>query len=132
MIGVRRAPSSELRRLADELIAQLDAGTLTAPALRRGLDQLLGARPRCQDLLYLQTYSSSPDSQVIGMTLIEEGCIKPVGLDATQWPYQRVLDAVMDGWRIISFPNMALAAVSPDEPHGLGFEFILERAEPGA
>ena len=128
MAGERKKPRMLLRQWADGLTAEMEAGTLTVASLRRALDEVIGwAEQRRQDLLYLQAYSSSPDSQVIGMTLIQDGCIVPVELDATQWPYQRVLDAVMDGWRIISFPNMALMAVPADEPHGLGFEFILER-----
>ena len=79
---------------------------------------------RVQDLLYLQTYSSSPDSQVLGMALIENARIVPVGIDATKWPYQTVLEAIADGWRVVSFPNITHRA---DDPQGFGYEFILER-----
>jgi len=128
MSHARTTPKNLLRQRADALVLEHEAGTLTATALRGGLDELLEfMEPGPQDLLYLQTYSSSPDSDVIGMTLIEAGHVVPVALDSADWPYQKVLDAVMDGWRVISFPNMALLAVSPDQPHGLGFEFILER-----
>ena len=47
--------------------------------------------------------------------------------DPDDWTYQSALDAINDGWRVISFPNMALLALSADDPHGLGFEFILEK-----
>lgn len=83
-------------------------------------------RKTVQDLLYLQTYSSAPDSQVLGMTLIENARIVPAGIDATKWPYQTVLDAIADGWRVVSFPN-ASSTAPPDDPQGFGYEFILER-----
>ena len=37
-----------------------------------------------------------------------------------------VIDAIRDGWRVISFPNMALS-LDENRTYGLGFEFILER-----
>jgi len=58
--------------------------------------------------------------------LIEDGVLKEGPANSEDWPYQTVLDAVGDGWRIISFPNMALLTVDDREFHGLGFEFILE------
>ena len=61
------------------------------------------------------------------MTYIEAGVLKEAPSDPDEWQYQTVLDAVQDGWRIISFPNMALLAMSDEEAYGLGFEFILER-----
>ena len=42
------------------------------------------------------------------------------------WPYATVIDAIRDGWRVISFPNMALS-LDENRTYGLGFEFILER-----
>jgi hypothetical protein len=64
---------------------------------------------------------------VVGMTYIEAGVLKEASSDPNEWQYQTVLDAVQSGWRIISFPNMALLAMSDEESYGLGFEFILER-----
>ncbi len=42
------------------------------------------------------------------------------------WPYEKVVDALRDGWRIISFPDMALS-LDENRTYGLGFEFILEK-----
>jgi hypothetical protein len=116
------------REITDTLEAELEAGTLTKERLRQGLDAVAhqNGHPR-QDLLYLQAPNTSPHSQVVGMMLIEGGERSEGGLDPEEWPYQTVLDAVKDGWRIISFPNMALLAMDHDDSHGLGFEFILER-----
>ena len=61
------------------------------------------------------------------MLLIEDGELREGPPNPEDWPYQTVLDAVREGWRIISFPNMALLAVDEKEFYGLGAEFILER-----
>jgi len=61
------------------------------------------------------------------MTLMEGGEQKPVPENADDWPYQSAVEAMRDGWRVISFPNMALMALNHDDAHGLEFEFILER-----
>jgi hypothetical protein len=116
------------QQIAADLEAELAAGTLTAARLHQGIADL--AQPsgaQRQQLLYLQTTNTSPHSQVVGMMLMQNGIRSEGGLDPEEWPYQTVLDAVQDGWRIISFPNMALLAMDHDDSHGLGFEFILEK-----
>lgn len=112
--------------ILDELIEQLNAGTLTAERLRQDVTSLCAQRGT-QDLLYLQAVRTSVTSQVVGMTMIRDGKVEEGTADADDWPYQTVLEAVQDGWRIISFPNMALMAVDITEAYGLGFEFILEK-----
>jgi hypothetical protein len=116
------------RKITESLAEKLAAGSLTVAELRRGVADLLlrNGRGR-QDLLYLQSQSTSVASRVVGMMLIENGECSEGPPDPEDWPYKTALEAVRDGWRIINFPNMALLAVSADEPHGLGFEFILER-----
>ena len=61
------------------------------------------------------------------MMLVEDGQLIEGPADPAAWPYQTVLEAIRDGWRVISFPNMALLAIDETELHGFGFEFILER-----
>ena len=114
--------------ITEELASKLEAGTLTVDELHRGIDALLPqAGEKRQDILYLQCNNTSLQGEVIGMTMIEDGQLSEGPPDPKDWPYKTVLEAVDDGWRIISFPNMALLAVSESDPHGLGFEFILER-----
>ena len=43
-----------------------------------------------------------------------------------EWPYNSVLEAMNDGWRVIKFPEMALM-LQEDKTFGLGCEFILEK-----
>ncbi len=116
------------QKIAADLETELAIGTLTTARLRQGIADIVQSSGNSrQDLLYLQAANTSPHSQVVGMMLIREGVRSEGGLDAEKWPYQTVLDAVREGWRIISFPNMALLAMDHDDSHGLGFEFILEK-----
>ena len=109
------------------LTAKLASGTLTVDELRSAIVKLRSDHQPRQDLLYLQVSNTSVEGNVIGMMLIEDGELDEGPPDPEDWPYKSVLAAVRDGWRIISFPNMAMSMVPPEEPQGFGFEFILER-----
>ncbi len=116
------------KELMETLTSELQRGTLTADRLRQGIRDIVGENGhQQQDVLYLQASSTSPGSGVVGMLQIEDGELSEGPPDPDNWPYKTVLDAVRDGWRIISFPNMALLTVDEKEFYGLGFEFILER-----
>ena len=116
------------REILNSLMAELQRGELTPAQLHKGITDLIGQNSRKpQDILYLQARNTSPESQVVGMMQIEGGKRVPCPPDPDDWLYQTVLDALKDGWRIISFPNMSLLAVDEKEVYGLGFEFILER-----
>ena len=116
------------QQIAHELESELKAGSLSPDRLRQGLEEIAGGgTARTQDLLYLQTARSSPSSQVIGMMSLVDGEPTEGALDADEWPYQTVVDAMKDGWRVVSFPNMALLAMNAADAHGLEFEFVLER-----
>ena len=112
----------------ESLVTELQQGALTEANLRQGIADIVGAdNPKRQDVLYLQAVTTSPGAAVVGMLLLEDGELCEGPPDSEDWPYQTVLEAVRDGWRIISFPNMALLAVDEKEFYGLGAEFILER-----
>lgn len=112
----------------ETLVAELQQGTLTEASLREGVADIVGAdNPKRQDILYLQAVTTSPGAAVVGMLLVEDGELREGPPDPEDWPYQTVIEAVRDGWRIISFPNMALLTVDEKEFYGLGAEFILER-----
>lgn len=116
------------KEIMNALMVGLQRGELTPAQLCQGITDLIGQTNRKpQDILYLQARNTSPESQVVGMMQIEGGKRVACLPDPDDWPYQTVLDAVKDGWRIISFPNMSLLAVDEKEVYGLGFEFILER-----
>ena len=110
---------------------KLRAGTLVEADLQQVLDHLSngtsdGAPPKRQRLLYLNTGSTGVDSQVLGMSLVENGQILEGPDDVDEWPYNSVLEAMNDGWRAIKFPEMALM-LQEDKTFGLGCEFILEK-----
>ncbi|MEE3260047.1 MAG: hypothetical protein VX293_12630 [Candidatus Latescibacterota bacterium] len=119
--------TSAQNQIAARLEGDFAAGQLSADGLRAALEALLQDTARRQDLLYLHATSTAPSASVVAMTLVEGGAIVAPPDDPDDWPYQSALDAINDGWRVISFPNMALLALSADDPHGLGFEFILEK-----
>lgn len=104
-------------------IAKLRAGTLTESDLRALLPSAGKTR---QSLLYLQLQNTHPGSPALGYTLIVDGRTLDAPRDPKDWPYQSALDAVRDGWRIISFPELSLL-MDPVTPRGLGCEFILEK-----
>ncbi len=109
----------------EHCVALLRRGELTEAVLRQAF-----AGPsqegKSQDLLYLQCRGTSPDSQAIGMMMVRNGMIEQGAANADQWPYQNVLAAIADGWRVISFPNLALM-MDDSTTFGLGCEFILEK-----
>ena len=112
----------------ESLVMGLQQGTLTETNLRKGITDIVEVdNPKRQDVLYLQAVTTSPGAAVVGMLLIEDGELHEGPPNPEDWPYQTVIEAVRDGWRIISFPNMALLAVDEKEFYGLGAEFILER-----
>ena len=84
-----------------------------------------------QNLLYLQAESVSIRSAVIAMALhtpMPDSVtqIEPTGVD---FPYVTVHEAVIDGWRIVTFPSPKEPATSDDGLTIFGYEFILEKME---
>jgi hypothetical protein len=95
------------------------------------LQELLSSAttPR-QQLLYLQATSTSPLSRVVGAARYLPGeRHDDYTLDPTGFPYETVMQAVEDGWRIIQFP-VPPTTFSDQALDYLGFEFVLERFEP--
>jgi hypothetical protein len=84
------------------------------------------ARPRCQNLLYLQLRNTNPGSQVLGMSMFVDGKMVEPPADPADWPYPSALAAIADGWRVVSFPELALL-MDESVPQTLGCEFILEK-----
>ena len=112
--------------LLEECMRKLRRGALEEADLRHVIDALESQRGAKQDLLYLHTRSSSVTDPVIGISLIRDGKVRELPADPDRWPYQSVLEAINDGWRVISFPDLALLMDEPS-PAGLGCQFILER-----
>ncbi len=116
----------KLRRQLESCIEAFRAGTLSEGMLQKALEAASGSARKSQDLLYLQGTNTSLTSPVNGMLLMEGGEIAEEMPDAEDWPYQTVLEAVRDGWRVVQFPNLAVL-LDESRSYGLGCEFILER-----
>ena len=116
------------RQQIQQWLEKLRAGALAEDDLQQALDQLDGQNNDAakQRLLYLQTTTTSVDSDVLGMSLVENGQVLGGPDDPEEWPYHTVLEALGDGWRVIKFPEMALL-LQEDQPIGLGCDFILEK-----
>lgn len=123
--------NATIREQVERCIEELRRGELTEEGLQGVLDSIDRrregrGRKRRQDLLYLQTRSTSIDYPVLGMRILENGVLSDGPRDPDEWPYKTVLEAVNDGWRIIKFPEMALL-LDESRSFGLACEFILER-----
>ncbi len=114
--------NQQARRQVEQCIGDLRRGVLTEDALRR-IPELAG---KPQDLLYLQAETNSLSSALLGMRIVENGEMRDGPEDPSDWPYETVLDAVRDGWRVIKFPELALM-LDDKRSYGLGCDFILER-----
>lgn len=121
-----RADLGEARRRVERCLELLHEGRLREQDLQGILVALEAAPPSVQDLLYLQAASTSPFAEITGMLLVVGGKKVELPRAAEQWPYRTVMDALRDGWRILTFPNLALL-LDDSRNHGLGPEFILER-----
>jgi hypothetical protein len=83
-----------------------------------------------QRLLYLHAGSPSIRSNLIGYALHEPVSDSNTQIDplAPENPYNCVHDAILDGWRVIHFPQQ-LAPFEDREIDIMGYEFILEKLE---
>ena len=117
------------RHKLERCIGLLEQGSLTAADLRdlaaASSSAFAGQR---QELLYLQTATTSVTSEVIGMLLVAGGKVSDGPLDAGEWPYKSVLEAMEDGWRVVRFP-VQLPAGHTQDAH-ITCEFVLERWGP--
>ena len=114
-----------------EWLEKFRDGTLTEDDFQRVLNRLNDQpreRKRQQKLLYLHTSTTGVDSEVLAMALVDNGQIFEGPGDPAEWPYNSVISAIDDGWRVIKFPEMALL-LQEDKTFGLGCEFILEKWE---
>jgi hypothetical protein len=102
------------------------AGALTGADIDAAVEMAEALGSRRQSLLYIQAPTTHPYSSVLGISIYEEGK-DPEGVDENgNMLYKSLKEALDDGWRIIKFPEMALA-MEEQNNYGLGYEFILER-----
>lgn len=102
-------------------------GTLTEAQICSVLAALDDSLPR-QQLLFLRTGGTTIDSDVVGMLRLNHGQLEEGPEAPEEWPYQTVVDAIQDGWRVIKFPELSLA-INETRTYEVGCEFVLEKSE---
>lgn len=114
-----------LTELFDEARAKLAQGTLTADDLDHLLGAATAARER-QRLLVLHAQQPTVRSRVVAAAIHEPlaGSLTEIDPLAPAIPYITVFDAVIDGWRIVQFPEPM-----PNALGVLGYPFMLEKME---
>lgn len=117
---------SALSDLFNEAKERLSRGELAAADLDRLHVAVTGARLR-QRLLVLHAQQPSVRAAVVAAALHEPvaGSITEIDPLAPAIPYETVFEAVLDGWRVIHFPE-------PRAQHTLGlvgYAFVLEKME---
>ncbi len=107
--------------------AELASGKLTAARLDE-LERASSPANRRQCLLYLHANTVSLQAHVLNATLYEPDLGKTATIDPTgpQITYATVKHAIVDGWRVIQFPDPR-ARFDDREIDLLGYEFILEK-----
>ena len=83
-----------------------------------------------QRILYLSAQSTDPRSPTISQALHEPIKDTIVEIDPTSegLDYGSVHEAVIDGWRIVHFPDQR-STLADSDVEVLGFQFILEKLE---
>jgi hypothetical protein len=86
-----------------------------------------------QQLLFLSLATPNLNSQVVAWSLFDgTGRITTMAGDSEVPPYESVLAAMKDGWRVIQVPQ--LTAASPGQEHQTDFprfEYVLEKLQDG-
>ena len=115
---------SAIKERLDNCIEKLNAGELTEADLRAVIAALNSEK---QLLLYLYSKSTNLRSPLGAWALYDATAPDEPVLPSQDAPYESVLDAVRDGWRIVQFPRPELHNFSDVENTYLTYEFILEK-----
>ena len=109
----------------DKSRKKLQVGDFTEADFQR-LEVLLTA-PR-QMVLYLYSKSTNMRSAIASWALYDPTVSYEPTLPSQDIPYDSVIEAVNDGWRIVQFPRAELYQFSDVDNAYLGYEFILEKS----
>ncbi len=108
--------------------SKLSNGGVTAADLDALRQALSSAQPR-QRLLYLHARGPSVTAPIIGMAEHEPiAGVKDTIRTRTNWPYNTVQEAMIDGWQVIHFPQQ-MAPFDDRELDYAGYEFVLQKIE---
>ncbi|MDE2846647.1 MAG: hypothetical protein OXO51_08085 [Gemmatimonadota bacterium] len=93
------------------------------------LEQLEGLieNQRPSRIMYLTARSINMRSGIVGWAVFVPGEGPEFKLPGDEPPYESVLDAVADGWRVVQYPINKLYEYKDLENDYVGFDFILEK-----
>ena len=122
--------------LTDDILARAKAKLADRTLTAGDLDALVAAakggtaNATRQRILYLHAASPNIHSPIVNMSLEEPIAGHQAMLDplAPEPIYKSVHDAVLDGWRVVQFPEQR-APFDDKEIDIVGYEFILEKLE---
>ena len=116
---------SEIRQWIAESRRKLESGALEG----RDLDQLesLLENPPRPKIMYLTARSTNMRSGIVGWVVFVPGEKPKLRLPGDEPPYDSVLEAVADGWRVVQYPIPKLYEYKDLENDYVGFDFILEK-----
>ena len=119
--------SRSLLELFERAQQRLSAGEFNAQDLQL-LQEAALQQPR-QRLLYIYALQPTVRALVVATTLHEVGgSLCQIDPQAAELPYQCVMDAIADGWRVIHFPDHR-GPYREGRMDMLGYEFVLEKLE---
>ena len=120
----------EVKEQLEQCLEKFRSGMLTEGDLQKALESVnsqIQANSQCQRLLYLQAQSTLVTSPIEVMAIVDGEGVHDGPDDPDDWPYETVHEAMLDGWRIVKFPELALMMASDDQTYEIGCQFILER-----
>lgn len=116
---------SEIRQWIAESRKKLDEKGLD----NGDLDQLEAVleNPPGPKIMYLTARSTNMRSGIVGWVEFVPGEKPELRLPGDKPPYDSVLEAVADGWRVVQYPIPKLYEYKDLENDYVGFDFILEK-----
>lgn len=82
------------------------------------------SRPK---IMYLTARSINMRSGIVGWAVFVPGEGPELKLPGDEPPYESVLEAIADGWRVVQYPINKLYEYKDLENDYVGFDFILEK-----
>ncbi len=120
----------QVKRKLEECLTKFREDKLTEQDLLQAIENVESTNRKekpAQRLLYLQAENTKLTSIVEGMSFVDENGVHDGPDNPEDWPYQTVHEAMLDGWRVLKFPEMAMMMVGEQTTFGVGCEFILEK-----
>lgn len=86
---------------------------------------------KLQRLLYINAETTHPQSQALSAAIYEpvDGRVTQVDPTLDSLPYDSVHAAIVDGWRVVQFPDPWSGIQAQGSGELIGFQFVLEKIE---